>query len=78
VKYEMRPAQDLFVVVCDDSRVYRLCGYGDRFPYLEGPKGETIAALKTDCRVGEARHWRDNFATAWASGGGESVTRRAR
>lgn len=78
MKYETRPAQELFVMVRGNSRVWRLVGYYSQVLRLESPRGARREAPKTACRVGEARHWRENFAATWAAGGGESFMRRAR
>jgi len=65
--------RELFVMVCDDPRVWRLAGHSNRFLDLESiDRIETRVALKTLCRVGTARDWLGSHrhAPAYEAGGG--------
>jgi hypothetical protein len=67
--------KDLFVMVCDDPRVWRLKAHSDRILYLEAiDRRESVAALKTLCRVGTAQDWLGSrrHAPAYEAGGGPS------
>jgi len=82
MKYEARPAQELFVKVRGNPAIWRLVGYDDSVLRLESSRGARREAPKASCRVGEARHWysaRSLVTVAvWVLGGGESFMRGAR
>lgn len=71
---------ELYVMVLDDPRVWRLVGHTSMVLTLDTPDGLTTRALKTLCRVGTAREWRSSrsHAAAWEAGGGERFTERRR
>jgi hypothetical protein len=70
---------DLFVMVRDDPRVWRLVSYDDHNLHLETFDGLGLVAPKSLCRVGLAKHWRGSwsFRDAWVAGGGEYFMRKA-
>lgn len=74
---------ELFVMIRDDWRVWRLVGYDDQCLCLTAPtwvSGIGVRlVLKTLCRVGEAKDWRTSrHAPAWEAGGGEELARGSR
>jgi hypothetical protein len=69
---------DLFVMVRDDPRVWRLVSYDDLNLRLRSLDGLELEAPKSLCCVGEAKHWLESRRwAAWLAGGGELFMRNA-
>jgi hypothetical protein len=70
---------DLFVMVRDDPRVWRLVSYDDLNLRLRSLDGLELETPKSLCCVGEVKHWCGSrrFGAAWLAGGGELFMRNA-
>jgi hypothetical protein len=68
----MKEAAQLYVMVQDDARIWRLVGYTNKNLRLILRWGVVeVTKPKTRCRVGEAQDWRTSrFAAEWDLAGG--------